>query len=127
MDLAGQGQAPTSQKIHAAHLGDGGDDPDASQGLLQHRQGLGLIPHPHLDQALGGKAQPRQARRIEVRPPHGPHHRPPIRQTRGHARHESAGRHARFPLQPLPRRLMPAAERQTRPAQGGVEPGIAEG
>lgn len=79
MDLAGERQAAAGQKIHLAHLGDGGGDPDARQSLLQHRQGLGLVPHPHLDQALGGKAESRQTWGIEIGPPHGPHHRPPVR------------------------------------------------
>ncbi len=108
-------------------LGDGGGDPDAPQGLLQNRQGLAVIAHPHLDQALGGKAEPRQTRRIEIGPAHGPHHRPPVRQTRGQAGHEGAGRRAGFTLQPLPRRLMPSAERQSRPAQEPIDPRVAEG
>ncbi len=96
--LAGQLEASTRGEIHRRRFAYGGGDARTSQGLLQNRQGLSLIPDADLDQALGGKTQTHKARRIEIIAPHDPHHRAPGGQWRGQCGHESAGRHPRFRL-----------------------------
>ncbi len=107
--LAGQLKAPTRGKIHRRRFAYGGGDARTSQGLLENRQGLSLIPNADLDQALGGKAQAHKARRIEVIAPHDPHHGAPDGQGRSEGGHESPGRRACFRLETFARRFVPTS------------------
>jgi hypothetical protein len=74
--LAGQLQTSAGSQVRGLGLADGGGDALGGEGVLQHRQHLGLVARSHLDQPPGREAQPRQARREQVGAPRHPDHRP---------------------------------------------------
>ena len=126
MPLAGQLKPTAGDQVRPLRLGDGGGDAHAAQGVLKHAQGLGLVPDADLDQGLGRKSDPGEARRVKIIPPHHPHHGPPRRQGRGQGRHEGAGGGGGLDLQSVPDHLVPAAERQAAAGKDVIDPGVAE-
>ncbi len=125
--LAGQLKPPAGRQIDAPHLADGGGDAGGAQGVFQGGKSLGLVPDLNLDQAVGGKAQPSQARRIEIAPAHHPDHRPSPGQRRGQGGGEGARRGGGFDLQPLAPYRVPAAQGQAAGGKRPIQPHIAEG
>ena len=128
--LAGQLQAAAGGQVRRLGLADGGGDPLRGQRVLQHRQGLGLVAGANLDQPSGREAEARQARREEVVAPRHPDDGPGL-DPRGEQRpqqqaHEGRRRGAGLVLQPRPRHLVPAAQRQAAAGEAAVDGRIAE-
>ena len=125
--LASELQPPTGDEIDALDFADGGDDARRAQRVLQHRQHLGRVPRADLDQAVGRKAEPDEARRVQVVPPQDPDQLAAFGQRRGEPGDEGGAGRARLQLQPVPDELVPAPEAEpparkrpsTRPSPNG--------
>ncbi len=125
--LAGQLQPSSGLQLRSLSLADGGGDADGAQRVLQHRQHLGLVAGPDLDQPAGGNTQPRQARREQVGAPHHPDHRPGLQQGPDQQGGEGGGGGAGLILQPRAHHLVPGPRRQAAGRETAVDPGIAKG
>ena len=124
--LAGKLQTAAGGQVGGLGLADGGGDALGGESVLQHRQSLGFVSGPDLDQPSGREAQIGQAGREQVVAPRHPDDDPSLHQGSQQQADEGGRGRASLALQPRARHLMPAAQGQATAREAVVDGRIAE-